>query len=274
MRNEFMGRDWHDYVPDFTTALPWLAGDGVMRRMLRSLVAKITALEQGGRLLHRAHQMEVSRANPFAGIAQVCALQVDGAGALPAGPLVVVANHPTGPMDGISYGSWLFDQRPDAIILTNGALANIPLFEGRVVGLSLYDDAASARVNAMALKRVIKHLQSGGCVAAFPAGTIGWRQADGTIRDPQWMTTVFELAMRTRAQVACIRIHARNRAVMERALSWHSQVRTFLLGWSFLDACGGKHELNSCGLLRSSDYGNAHELATAARRRVEAQSFC
>jgi putative hemolysin len=213
--------------------------------------------------------MELSRDNPFAGIARVCRLQVDGDGELPRGALVVVANHPTGPMDGISYGSWLLERRPDALILTNGALAQIPLFKGKVIGLSLYDDARAARLNALALKRVMKHLSQGGCVAAFPAGTIGWRRADGRVRDPEWMPTVFELALRTKAQVACVKIKARNGWILERLLAVHAMVRTFLLGWSFLAACGGKHELRLCGVIEPNEGKQARQVVDEARRLVE-----
>jgi putative hemolysin len=260
---------WRDYVPDLTSALPFLAGDSAFRRLLRSLAGKLTALEMGGKLLHKAHQMNPRRANLFADIAEVCRLQVDGEGDLPTGPLVVVANHPTGPMDGISYGSWLLDRRPDALILTNGALARIPSFEGRVIGLSLYDDARAASMNALALRRVLKHLHQGGCVAAFPAGTIGWRQSDGSVRDPEWMTTVFDIALRAKAPVACVKIIARNGPVLDRLLALHAHVRTFLLGWSFLYACGGRHVLKLCGVLENGSGGNSRQLADDARRLIE-----
>ncbi len=269
MRNAGEMEAWRDYVPDLTTALPFLAGNSALSRLLRSLAAKLTALEQGGKLLYKAHQMEAHGANLFADIAHVCRLEVCGVGDLPDGPLVVVANHPTGPMDGISYGSWLLERRPDALILTNGALAQIPSFEGKVIGLSLYDDARASSINGMALRRVLKHLHQGGCVAVFPAGTIGWRHADGMVRDPQWMTTIFDIALRSTAPVACVRIIARNGPVMERLMALHAKIRTFLLGWSFLHACGSRHELRLCGLLENNRGKNSRQIADEARRLIE-----
>jgi len=260
---------WRDYIPDLTVALPLLAGDGKIRQWLRTLAAKATALDRGGSLLANAHHAYQDSANPFIGIAQECNLTVEGTGQLPLGPLVVVANHPTGPMDGISYGKWLLEQRPDTLIFTTDALATIPSFRPVVIGLSLYGDKSTARGNAKALRRAMQHLSRGGCVAAFPAGTISWKHADGVVRDGEWLPTVFEIAKRCAVPVACVHIQARHGSVMEYLLSLHSVARTFLLGRAFLQCCGTTHRLELGGVLPAQDEASAAELCDQARQLVE-----
>lgn len=260
---------WRDYIPDISVALPILAGDTKIRQSLRILAAKITALDRGGSLLARAHAQCPDAANPFNSISEVCRLEVEGHGSLPAGPLVVVANHPTGPMDGISYGKWLLEQRTDTLIFTTDALATIPSFRPFVIGLSLYGDKTSARQNAKALRRAMQHLNRGGCIAAFPAGTISWKHKDGLVRDGEWLPTVFEIALRCKAPVACVRIDARHDTMMEYFLSLHSAVRTFLLGRAFLRGCGTRHVLSMRGVLEVDQAAGTTELAQRARSLVE-----
>lgn len=260
---------WRDYIPDLSVALPLLAGDGKIRQLLRTIAAKVTALDRGGSMLANAHRKSYDAANPFISIAQECNLTVEGYGDLPMGPLVVVANHPTGPMDGISYGKWLMERRPDTLLFTTDALATIPSFRPVVIGLSLYGDQSTARGNAKALRRAMQHLSRGGCIAAFPAGTISWQHPDGVVRDGVWLPTVFEIAMRCAAPVACVQIQARHNSIREYLLSLHSVARTFLLGRAFLWSCGTTHKLNLRGLVKTEDVATAFDLCNTARVLVE-----
>jgi hypothetical protein len=263
------GNAWRDYIPDLSVALPIIAGDGKIRQWLRMLAARVTAFDRGGSLLARAHRKCPDSSNPFVSIAQECNLTVEGYGDLPAGPLVVVANHPTGPMDGISYAKWLLERRSDTLIFTTDALVTIPSFRPVVIGLSLYGDKSTARGNAKALRRAMQHLSRGGCVAAFPAGTISWKHADGVVRDGVWLPTVFEIALRCAAPVACVHIEARHGALMEYLLSLHAAVRTFLLGRAFLRGCGTTHRLELRGILQTEDVTSATEFSEKARGLVE-----
>lgn len=247
--SEAMKKCWQEYAPDITLALPWLRGETVFRAVLRRLVMRSTALSWGARRLKRAHQQKVAEGNIFASIAAECGLRMRCEGKLPAGALVVVANHPTGPMDGISMGAWLFSQRSDVRILTTDALAQIPCFRDVVIGLSLYDGMGAVGKNSRGLLLAYRHLQKGGCLAVFPGGTAAWRRRDGVVREADWSDAIFHLAERSEAKLGVIHIDAKNPPWLARLMSMHSFVRTFLMGWSFFFARQTEHQICWRGLV-------------------------
>jgi hypothetical protein len=261
--NDMDERSWQAYVPDVTRALPWLRGDVLWRKVLRRMVLTATALSWGGKRLLRGHRATAEGGNVFAAIAAECRLQVRAHGTLPTGPLVVVANHPTGPMDGISMGAWLFSQRDDVRVLTTDALAAIPCFRDRVIGLSLYEGAAAARENSQSLKLAMRHLRAGGCVAVFPAGTAAWRRRDGVVREAEWSDVLFQLAERTSAALGVLSIRARNPIWLETCMALHERLRTLLMGWSFFFAEGSEHFLHWRGVIVRGE----HESVSAWRER-------
>ncbi|MFM2297739.1 MAG: hypothetical protein RL117_1446 [Verrucomicrobiota bacterium] len=244
---------WLEYVPDITRALPWLRGDHWGKRALRRLILSMTGLSRGGRCLQRAHMRQKEGDAVFGAIAAECELRLVAEGELPVGALVVVANHPTGPMDGISFGAWLCSQRDDVRILTSDVLSKIPCFHDRVIGLALYESSSAARQNALALKQAMRHLHAGGCLAVFPAGAAAWRRSDGVVREAEWSDVIFHLAVRCQAQLGLLRIDARNPMWLERLLAIHAHARTFFMGWCFLSARKKIHTLRWFGICQKSE---------------------
>lgn len=247
--SETMKKSWEEYAPDITRALPWLRGETAFRKVLRRMVMRASALSWGAQRLQRAHQLTDAGGNIFASIAAECGLRLRCDGKLPAGALVVVANHPTGPMDGIGMGAWLFSQRSDVRILTTDALARIPCFRDVVIGLSLYDGMEAVGQNSRGLLQAYRHLKQGGCLAVFPGGTVAWQRRDGVVREADWSDAMFHLAERSEAALGVISIHAKNPPWLARLMSMHSCVRTFLMGWSFFFARQTEHRICWRGLV-------------------------
>jgi lyso-ornithine lipid O-acyltransferase len=100
---------------------------------------------------------------------RMCAVhdfRVDVAGAVPAGPAVLVANH-------VSYiDPLVIAQVAPSIPICKGEVAGWPLIGGAMTGLGVLfvrrDDVYSGAVTLRAAARV---LDSGGCVLNFPEGT-------------------------------------------------------------------------------------------------------
>jgi putative hemolysin len=247
--SEAIKKCWQEYAPDITRALPWLRGETVFRAALRRMVMLSTALSWGAQRLQRAHQLTDTEGNIFASIAAECGLRLRCEGKLPAGALVVVANHPTGPMDGVCMGAWLFSQRSDVRILTTDALAQIPCFRNVVIGLSLYDGIEAVGQNSRGLLQAYRHLRKGGCLAVFPGGTAAWRRRDGVVREADWSDAMFQLAERSHAALGVISINAKNPPWLALLMSMHSFVRTLLMGWSFFFARQTEHRIRWRGVI-------------------------
>ena len=86
------------------------------------------------------------------------------------GPLLVVANHPFGALDGIILGALLKGIRGDAKLLANYLLGRIDGIRGSLISVDPFGRASSGRANLAGLKMARRHLASGGCLGVFPSG--------------------------------------------------------------------------------------------------------
>ena len=88
------------------------------------------------------------------------------------GPLIVVANHPFGGLDGLIMGDILTQIRPDFRLLANRLLQAIPELEPWVSPLDAFGGSDSPKRNLPGLRQAIRWLEGGGALGVFPAGTV------------------------------------------------------------------------------------------------------
>jgi len=116
----------------------------------------------------------------------------------PSGPIVVVANHPLGAIDGLLLISLLSRVRSDIKLLGNSLLRYIPALRPYLVAVDVFSGTRSARRNGVALRHAMRWLDGGGCLMVFPAGEVAHHStSDGRALDSPWRTTAAELAART-----------------------------------------------------------------------------
>ena len=123
------------------------------------------------------------------------------------GPLLVVANHPYGVLDGLAVG-WLTAQaRRDFVILTNAVLLRAPEIRDFVLPVDFSETSAARETNLASRAAARTHLQRGGAVVIFPAGAVS-TSSDFCGRSPAidapWTSFVAQLAQRTRATIVPI----------------------------------------------------------------------
>src|SRR5215470_14675308 len=88
------------------------------------------------------------------------------------GPLVAVANHPFGVLDGAALGVLLSRVRPDVRVMTNSLLEGIPELRDHCFFVDPFHTESSVERNLTALKQAIEWLRGGGALAVFPAGEV------------------------------------------------------------------------------------------------------
>lgn len=89
-----------------------------------------------------------------------------------AGPLVVVANHPFGAIEGVILGDLLTRRRPDVRLLGNHLLARVPELASWIIPVNPFGGTQATQSNIAPLKACLRWLQKGGSLGAFPAGTV------------------------------------------------------------------------------------------------------
>ena len=125
---------------------------------------------------------------------------------LPAeGPLLIVANHPLGGLEGIAITKLLLEMRPDTKVLTNNLLTRIPELKSTFIGVDVLSKNA-ARENAKGIRTASQHLKGGGALLIFPAGKVASVNIrTRTVEDHEWNRFAGNLLRRSAA--ACLPIH-------------------------------------------------------------------
>ena len=175
------------------------------------------------------------------------------------GPVVVVANHPFGILDGLILATILPAVRPDIKILTNYLLSAVPALDEFCLFVDPFGHAASR--NRKPLKEAVSWLNSGGMLAIFPAGEVSHLSVHRRrIEDPAWIHTASRLIHMTDAPALPIYFKGKNSAAFYALGLIHPALRTARLAHEFLRARGRMVEVN---------IGNAVPAAAMANLTVE-----
>ena len=144
------------------------------------------------------------------------------------GPLVVVANHPFGGVEGLVLSSVLLRVRPDTKLMVNYLLGSIP--EMRPMCVFVDPFGVDKLQNVRGLKECLHHLRHGGCLGVFPSGEVSSLNLQTRqIEDPKWSTHISGLIRRTGASVLPIFFEGKNDALFQLAGLIHPRLRTALL---------------------------------------------
>ncbi|MBF0625777.1 MAG: lysophospholipid acyltransferase family protein [Magnetococcales bacterium] len=146
------------------------------------------------------------------------------------GPLLVVANHPFGGIEGILLAVVLRAIRPDVKILGNHLLAHIPEFRELLFAVDPFAGPGATRRSLTGVRQAIRWVRSGGATVIFPAGEVSHLDlhARGVV-DPEWDTGAARLARLTGAAVTPIFFQGSNGLLFQMAGLFHPRFRTALL---------------------------------------------
>lgn len=146
------------------------------------------------------------------------------------GPLLVVANHPSGGLDGIAAIAAIGHSRRDLRVLVNPELASIEGLRPLVIPLDPFGHKSARRANAASLRAAIRWIEDGGSLLIFPAGEVShfilrrWAVTDG-----EWHTTAARIVRHTRATVSPMFLSGRNSGLFQAVGFVHPRLRTLLL---------------------------------------------
>lgn len=146
------------------------------------------------------------------------------------GPLVVVANHPSGGLDGVALIALLRRVRPDVKVLANYLLHCIPELRESFFFVNPFGAATPAARDIGALRGAMAWVRGGGVLGVFPAGEVAhrtWR--DSCVTDPAWNPAAARIIQRTRAAVLPVFFSGCNSGLFQFAGLMHAQLRTALL---------------------------------------------
>lgn len=119
------------------------------------------------------------------------------------GPLIVVANHPYGILDGLMMGRILSERRGDDFkILANHVFRKSPELQKVVLPVSFDETKAAAKLNLQTRSEALAHLKNGGAIGVFPGGTVSTAAKPfSRPLDPTWRNFTAKMISRSDAAV-------------------------------------------------------------------------
>ena len=136
----------------------------------------------------------------------LCTLPAHDLEQIPAhGPLIVIANHPTGTLDGLALLYAVSRVRRDVKVVTNRMLTHLEPLSSLFIPV----DNMGGRTAKSSFTLMEQHLQNAGVLIFFPAGEVSRPTRTG-IRDKKWHPGFIKLAGKFRAPLLPVNIHAHN----------------------------------------------------------------
>jgi len=146
------------------------------------------------------------------------------------GPLVVVANHPFGILDGLIMGYLLSTRRGDFRILANGVFQDAPDLNQIVLPISFDNTKDAVKLNLETRAKALEFLKAGGAIGVFPGGTVS-TAAKPFQRpfDPGWRRFTARMITKSNATVVPVFFDGQNSRLFQLASHIHYNLRVALL---------------------------------------------
>ena len=144
-------------------------------------------------------------------------------------PLIIVANHPLGALEGMYLSRLLLRYRPDLKVLTNELLLRFKEFNELFIGVDVLNTDRQ-QMNGRGMLQASRHLARRGALLLFPAGTVSVLHLQSwSIQDAPWKDIVGRLALKYDATCLPIHIEGRNSWTFYLSGLIHKRLRTLLL---------------------------------------------
>ena len=159
------------------------------------------------------------------------------------GPLLIVANHPLGGLEGVAITQLLLELRADTKVLTNNLLTRIPELQSTFIGVDVLSKNA-ARENIKGIRAASQHLKAGGALLIFPAGKVASVNVrSGKVEDHPWNRFAGNLLRRSGAACLPIYVDGYNSRFFYAMALIHSKLRTLLLPRELANKTGSELKL-------------------------------
>lgn len=154
------------------------------------------------------------------------------------GPVIVVANHPHGLVDGMILAELIGRVREDYRILTRSLLTGVKEIEQFMIPVP-FPHEESAREQSLEMRqRAMDHLEGGGVIALFPSGVVAASETYfGPAIEAVWNPFTAKMIQRSGATVVPIHFPGQNSRAYQIANKVSPTIRQGLLIHEVMHAC-------------------------------------
>ncbi len=148
------------------------------------------------------------------------------------GPLVVVANHPFGAIEGIILASILLKKRSDIKIMANFLLNGLGVrdLNELLIYVDPFEKQGSVARNLKPLREAIEWVRGGRALGIFPAGEVSHMHLSSlSVMDRQWSQTVARIVRKSEATILPVYFEGHNSPLFCGLGLLHPLFRTLML---------------------------------------------
>jgi putative hemolysin len=146
------------------------------------------------------------------------------------GPVVLIANHPYGILDGLMMGHVLAAARGDFRILAHRVFRKAEDLDRVILPVAFDETKEAVATNLETRKVALSYLAGGGAIGVFPGGTVSTAPRPfGQPMDPGWRGFTAKMIARSDAVVVPVFFDGHNSRMFQLASHLHSTLRLALL---------------------------------------------
>lgn len=146
------------------------------------------------------------------------------------GPLIMIANHPYGILDGLMMGHILARTRGDFRILANSVFRKAEDLNRVILPISFDTTKDALALNIATRKRALDYLRGGGAIGIFPGGTVSTAARPfSRPMDPGWRSFTARMIGKSGATVLPVYFDGHTSRLFQIASHMHSTLRMGLL---------------------------------------------
>jgi putative hemolysin len=147
------------------------------------------------------------------------------------GPVLFIANHPFGVVDGLLMGHLATVVRPDTKIMTHSLLCQAPEARDHVLPVDFGGTPEAQQTSLLTRRRTLDWLSAGHAVAVFPAGGVStaMRPFTGPALESPWHPFVARLTRISGITIVPVYFHGQNSRLFHLLSHVHYSLRIALL---------------------------------------------
>ncbi len=188
------------------------------------------------------------------------------------GPVVLIANHPIGGIDGLAMLAIMRRIRLDSRMIGNYMMSIIPDLREIYLFVDPFGGEAAVRRNLATMRQAMQWLRDGHMLASFPSGEVAsFQLRQRRIVEPQWSDSIARMILKTGAPVVPIHFEGRNSTLFHAAGVVHPRLRTLMLPTEMLRRRGRALQVRIGKLIpfeQISRHGSPESITEYLRLRV------
>jgi putative hemolysin len=146
------------------------------------------------------------------------------------GPLILIANHPYGILDGLMMGHLLDRLRGDFRILANSVFRKAEALNRVILPISFDETKEAVKLNLETRAVALDYLAKGGAMGVFPGGTVSTAAKPfSKPMDPGWRNFTAKMIAKSEAAVVPVFFDGHNSRLFQIASHLHYTLRLGLL---------------------------------------------